>query len=633
MELILPRSTYRRLHSVFFLILSTFLILLSLVHSNSNVKNIRVSEGIPPASVLLTLPAKHGFRYVLVYASGNGASLFHVSPQGIVSTKATLDYENPHGYIFDLVVVCRENNRVEGGIATNVRITVLDVNDNKPIFPRDLYTATVTENSPPGTYVQGLEGVYAEDADSPVNSVHSYSITAGNEAGMFAVQMNEIAGVKFLLLKTTARIDREKRPFFVLTVQVRDNGTNVLSSETQIRINILDENDCYPLFHPPIYSLSVNENTAIGTSVVQVTAIDADDGRNAEVYYHFTKTHDFFGINAHTGVVTITSQLSFEQGNQFDLNVVAVDRGSRIRHNSSTLVKIRLKDVIGYPPNDINTSPQKPTFEPANYYVKIREDLPVGAAIVHVRTAADGEYRRHYFSFELFPSKLRDTFKLNAKSGIICLLKPLDYETSSLYILKIRAKTENPVDYVAETEVRIEVTDVDENLYSPVFGSNTIVKTITPNAPKNTIIERISATDKDIGYNGVVKYSVTGGTGAGRFFLDEDKGLLKSLGSQNMEADSKYDLHIAARDSAKFPRFAHMYLLVIAGSRDQKRPYFLTPSLKGNLQENSDKGSFVAAIKAEFKGKLSTEKTGIFEYSINGGNEDRSFSIGKETGN
>lgn len=603
----------------------------SLVNSGESIKNIRIAEGIPPGSVLLTLPAKHGFRYILAYSSSQSASLFHISPEGIVSTKATLDYEDERGFIFDLVIVCRENNRTEGGIATNVRIIVLDVNDNTPKFPKDLYTASVPENSQVGSYVKGLEGVYAVDADSGLNSVHSYSITAGNEAGLFAVETIEQAGVKFLHLRTTAPIDREKNSIFVLTVQVKDKGLKMLSSEIQIRVNILDENDCYPIFRPPIFSRNINENVAIGTSVLQVTAIDDDDGRNAEVYFYFTERNDFFSINAHTGVVTTTSQLSFEQGNYFKLNIVAVDRGSVTQHNSSTIIKIVLEEVTDYPPTIIQKPTENPTFESANYYVKIREDLPVGAAIVHVRTATDGEYRRPYFSFELFPEKLRDTFHVNAKSGEITLLSPLDFEKSNLYILRIRAKDVFKRTFVAETEVRIEVVDVDENVHSPVFGSNTVVKTIAPNTPKNTIIGRITASDKDLGNNGLVKYSVTGGSGAGRFFLDEEKGLLKSLGSQNMLADSRYDLHIQAHDNAKFPRFAKMYLLIVAGSRNQKRPYFLTPSQKAVIQENSDRGSFVAAIKAEFKGRYSTDENNVFEYSINGGNENR-FSIGKDTG-
>jgi hypothetical protein len=480
--------------------------------------------------------------------------------------------------------------------------------------------------------VQGLEGVFAEDIDSGSNSVHSYSILSeGNEAGLFAVEMNELAGVKFLRLKTTAQIDREKTAFFVLTVQVKDNGTKPLSSTTQVRINILDKNDCFPLFDPPIYSLSVNENTAIGTSVLQVKATDDDEGINSEVYYYFTKDHDFFAINAHTGAVRVVSQLNFLQGNYFELTVVAVDRGGILRHNSSTLIKIRLKDVADYPPREIKSPNKTPVFEHRSYYVKIREDLPVSSAVVHVRTVNEAEYSRSRLSYELFPSHLRDTFRINAKSGIITLLRSLDYETKNSYIFKIRAKDLHNHKALAETAVEIEIADVDENVYSPVFSSSMMVKTMVPSADKNTVIAKISASDMDKGQDGKLKYTVVGGSGAGRFLLDEDKGLIKPFGSQNTQG-SRYDLHIEARDGAKFPRTARLYLLVLPLEGNQRRPYFLTPSQVATVQENSAIGTFVAVIRAEFRGKTSHVESKTFQYNISGGNKNGKFAIGKETG-
>lgn len=625
------RTTLRipRLFSALLLVI--FSMFTTAIDSSDTVNNIQVSERIHPATALLTLPHKRGFRYLLQDASTNGASLFHVSPEGVLTTKAALDREDPRGYIFDLVIVCRANNQTGGGNATNIRVTVLDENDNIPKFPKDLYTAWVSENRSPGTYVHGLEGVFAEDLDSGLNSVLSYSIlTEGNEAGLFAVEVNELAGVKFLRLKTTAQIDREKTAFFVLTVQVKDNGTKPLSSTTQVRINILDENDCSPFFDPPIYSLSINENTAIGTSVLQVKATDNDEGINSEVYY-VTQDHKFFAINAHTGVVQVVSQLNFEQGNYFELEVVAVDRGGIVRHNSSALVKIRLKDVRGYPPREIKTPNKPPVFNPRGYYVKIREDLPIQAVVAHVRTLDVAEYSRSRLRYQLFPTHLRDTFRINAKSGIITLLRSLDYETKSSYTFKIRAKDLHNHRVLAETEVIVQIAEVDENFHPPVFPSSLMVKTMPSDAGKNTVIARISATDSDKGQNGKLKYSVVGGSGAGRFFLDENNGVLKPFASQNREG-KRYDLHIEGRDGAKFPRTARVYVLILPYEENTKRPHFLAPSQTAMVQENSASGTFVAVIRAEFRGKLPNAETKKFKYKITGGNTGGEFAIGEETG-
>ncbi|XP_048576726.1 protocadherin-like protein isoform X2 [Nematostella vectensis] len=607
-------------------ILSVFLVLEFVSFVKGSVRKVEVFEGTEPGTVLLTLDRIPGFEYVLQDSSRDSYSLFHITPDGTLTTKATLDHEDKRGNVFNLVIVRRELSRREGGSVIIVSVIVLDRNDHAPKFPKDLYNAYVAENKPAGTFVLGLEDVYAGDLDSGVNAAYTYTIVEGNKEGLFAVDVNELGGVQFLRLRTTAAIDREKTAFFVLTVQVTDHGKPRMSSTTQVRINILDENDCAPVFDPQIYEISVNENAAIGSSVVHVKAVDADAGSNADVYYFFTHDHDFFMINSHTGVVSVTSHINFEKGNYFEIRVAAVDRG-RNPHNASTLVKIRLLEVDGFPPPPrIHTSP--PMFQLSEYYVKIREDLPVNSAFLHLRIQGDVEDNHARVTYELSPIALRDVFAINPKSGVITLRKPLDYETRKTYSVKVIALDNRHPTFFAETEITIEVTDVDENYFAPEFESFTVLGHLPQDADARTLIATVSATDGDSGSEGEVRYHIVGGSGAGLFALHETGGVITPYGSLNRD-HKRYDLYIEARDNAKNPRTARLYALILADAKNEKRPFFFAPTQIAEVRENSEESeTFVTVVRAEFKGKDSKQ----MRYSISAGNEEGKFTISPETG-
>lgn len=50
-------------------------------------------------------------------------------------------------------------------------------------------------------------------------------------------------------------------------------------------MNVEDANDHSPYFTSPLYEASVFESAALGSVVLQVTALDKDKGENAELIY------------------------------------------------------------------------------------------------------------------------------------------------------------------------------------------------------------------------------------------------------------------------------------------------------------------------------------------------------------
>lgn len=602
-------------------------------------QTVEIPEGLSSGKVILQLPKMPGVKYILHTDSATDYfhNLFRVSPDGILSLEAALDFEDQRGNEFDVVIIRREIEEKEGGEAFVIHVKVLDRNDNAPRFTNDLFTAFVRENTRIGSYLTGLENVFAKDLDSGVNSLQSYKIIAGNIDGKFGIELNDIEGVKFLRIKTTGKIDREKNSFYVLTVEATDGGNPSLSSTAQIRVNILDENDCGPEFDGAIYSVNINENTPPGTSIFQLKAVDKDVGKNADIYYRFQRDHDFFTINPHTGVIEVAKALNFEQGSSHDLSVLAVDRGINMRQTSKH-VQVRITDIRGYPPPVLRETRDctRLDFETDSYYVKIRNDFPVGGDVIRVYATCRGKYAGVFDTVALeYSLKIRDkwrnVFKINRNNGVISLIKRLNNNNKLSYKLKVKArhvdKPEKEI-YIAQTDVIIDIESVDDNYFDPVFNISTMVVQVSENTAPGRSVMAVSAFDNDNGLNGRVQYFFTGGSGLGKFSIMKNSGVIKILANPANFIEDSFDLYISATDRGKFPRQANMYLIVQIVGENRKRPLFLPVSRVVHISENLPGNSFVTVIKAVNRNRLKAP----LEYQITAGNSDGNFVMDSSSG-
>ena len=613
---------------------------------STNTRTIEVNEGLKGGSIILTLENKVGMEYALHQDSFNTdvTNLFEISPEGDVKTKVSFDYEDERRNEFDLVIVLREAGKTEGGVASLARVKIQDRNDNPPMFPRDLYVASVMENSPVGTYVAGLEDVFAEDSDSGLYSVQVYTIWAGNEAGKFEVDSYDLGGLKFLRLKTKEKIDREETTSFELTVKVYDGGNPALSSTTQVRINILDENDNTPVFDLSKFSASVNENTEIGSSILQVKTHDKDLHENREIYYFFRPTHDFFTVNPHTGIVEVASALNFEQGNFFELHLVAKDRAGNNSREATAIVQILVVDVSGFPPSapaDINVVPKPPVFDKDLFFARVREDFPVGGAIVRVNARRETWHDTRATLRYMAAAKIPDLFSINSKSGAITLLNPLDFETKRSHTLEIKVELQDDRFQVlpfSVTTLHIDVEDVEENVFAPVFRRPALLETIFDDADENTVVSTVTAHDSDQGRNGKVKYAVIGGTALGKFQINrngEIRPLIRLINSKIISLP-RLDLIVEAQDNARVPRKARLYLQLQVKKANKNRAVFPSARQEVHVRENTSPGTFVAVVRAEFRTRNTKNfaESVALEYSFTskGSSEKSKFAIDSTTG-
>uniref|UniRef100_A0A3B4GS00 Cadherin domain-containing protein n=1 Tax=Pundamilia nyererei TaxID=303518 RepID=A0A3B4GS00_9CICH len=249
-----------------------------------------------------------------------------------------------------------------------ITITVLDNNDNFPVFSENEYKVVLKENITTGTFLVKLT---ATDADDGLNGEVRYSFgsrTPDSVLSTFAInEVEDGKAVPELVLEKP--LDREKKAIHQLLLTALDGGNPVLSGTSQITITVLDVNDNFPMFEKNTYKVSLQENTAQNTFVVKIAATDADEGPNGEVEFSFgSRTPDsvlsLFEINPLTGEIHLKGDLDYEKASSYKIEITARDKGVP-EMESHCRLQIDIVDVNDNTPEIVLTSEPQPVREDA----------------------------------------------------------------------------------------------------------------------------------------------------------------------------------------------------------------------------------------------------------------------------
>ncbi|XP_036387094.1 cadherin EGF LAG seven-pass G-type receptor 2 [Megalops cyprinoides] len=540
---------------------------------------VQVPEDMPPNSEILQVTATdqdRGNNAVVHFSimSGNTRGQFYIDAQtGKMDLVSQLDYEVSKEYT--LRIRAQDGGRPPlSNISGLVTVQVLDVNDNAPIFVSTPFQATVLENVPVGYSIIHIQAV---DADSGDNSRLEYRLieTTPN----FPFSINNSTG----WIVVAAELDRETVDFYNFGVEARDHGYPVMSSSASVSMTILDVNDNNPQFTQRSYHTRLNEDAAVGTSVVTVSAVDRDI--NSVVTYQITSgnTRNRFSITSQSGggLITLALPLDYKLERQYALTVTASD-GTRF-------------DTAKVYVNVTDTNTHRPVFQSSHYTVNINEDRPVGTTVVIISATDEdtGENARiTYFMEDSIPQ-----FSIDSDSGAVTTQMELDYEDQVSYTLAITARDNGIPQKSDTTYLEILVNDVNDN--SPQFLRDQYQGSVMEDVPVFTSVVQVSATDRDSGLNGRVFYTFQGGEdGDGDFIIESTSGIVRTLRRLDRENVPLYNLRAFAVDKGLPPLKTSVDIQVAVLDVNDNPPVFEKDEFDIFVEENSPIGLVVAHVTA-----------------------------------
>ncbi|XP_067898848.1 protocadherin Fat 4 [Heterodontus francisci] len=547
----------------------------------------QIEEEQPPDTVVGTILTKPDFSYRF----SEKHALFAINATtGVISTTSVIDRESLPSDVINIVVLSSQPT-----YPTEVRIIVLDINDNTPVFPEATFVVTFKEDTSGGRQVI-LDT--ATDADTGSNGVdhRSYRIVQGNEEGKFRldITVNPSGEGAFLHLVSTGGLDRESAPFHQLVVEVEDRGMPKKFGYLQVNVTVQDTNDNSPSFSKAHYHSSVYEDVAIGSSVLQVTASDLDEGVNGDIMYSLDEGSPF-QIEPHTGMVTVREKLNYETKKQYSLVIRASDGGSPSL-TGRTEATVKLLDV-----NDNEPVVKFRYLPAASKFAAVDENASIGT-VVALLTVSDADSSANgNISVSILGGNEQMHFAVQQSPvpglSLIKVASALDRERIPAYNLTVSVSDNGlPLARSSLASLLIFVNDIND--HAPVFDRPLYRVHIGEDVPVGSYITGISATDGDSGLNAKLRYSVVSGNRLGWFNISEGSGLITSAAPLDRETVSEVTLNISAQDQGLHPRTSYTSLSITISDVNDQAPTFTQHSYPTSIPENSPPGTQLAIFTA-----------------------------------
>uniref|UniRef100_A0A3Q1HLS0 Cadherin-10 n=1 Tax=Acanthochromis polyacanthus TaxID=80966 RepID=A0A3Q1HLS0_9TELE len=377
-----------------------------------------------------------------------------------------------------------------------------------------------------------------------------------NDGNVKYVLTGDGAGTLFLIdeksgdIHATKRLDREEKAMYTLHAKVLDRNTNAeLEPDTEFNIKIHDINDNAPKFAKEIYFASVPEMSEVGTSVVTVTATDADDqtyGNSAKLVYSILQGQPYFSVDSENGTIkTALPGMDRELKENYQVVIQAKDMAGQMGGLSgTTTVSITLSDVNDSPPRFANHS----------FRVTAVESTDIGGAIGRIKADDPDVGRNAEMEYSIVGG--HDIFNIITdqitQEGVIIIKKALDYESKRDYEFRVEVKNTyldarfiHGLQFKDYATVKVTVEDVDE---PPVFTRNPYIIEVHEDTAAGSFVGVVSARDPDAD-NKPVKYSIDRHTDLERLFnIDSVNGTITTMKALDREMSKWHNISVVATE-------------------------------------------------------------------------------------
>ncbi|XP_072486680.1 protocadherin gamma-A10-like [Notamacropus eugenii] len=428
---------------------------------------------------------------------------------------------------------------------TQIRIWVLDGNDNAPMFQRSLYEVSVPEDVQAGTAVVKVQ---ATDRDEGSNAEITYSLIKLSEASSLLFQICSASGE----LRIVGSLDFEADQLHELEVQAIDGGG--LSALAHILLRVTDVNDNPPEITITSLFSPVPEDSPPGTIIALFNLHDRDSGENGQVRCTISRQVPFEISRSFDNYYSLTSSeiLDREQIAIYNITITAKDRGDpALTSNQVILLQV----------SDKNDNP--PIFHQNHYLAYLMENSSPRATIASLKASdADSEENAritYSIASETFQGTPFSSFiSINSETGVLYALRSFDYEQFRELQLRVTARDSGDPFLSSNVSFTLFILDENDNapeiLYPafPTDGSSG-VELAPRSAETGYLVTKVVAVDADSGQNAWLSYLLLKSTEPGLFSVGLHTGEITTTRAFLDKDSLKQTLVVAVTDNGKPP--------------------------------------------------------------------------------
>uniref|UniRef100_A0A8P4KBI4 Cadherin domain-containing protein n=1 Tax=Dicentrarchus labrax TaxID=13489 RepID=A0A8P4KBI4_DICLA len=534
----------------------------------------------------------------------------HANPDGskyveMVLQKPLDREQHPH---LSLKLIAVDGGTPQRSGTVNIDITVLDVNDNAPVFNQSMYKASVMENTMKGT---SIVTVNATDADSGSNGLISYSLSKmkGSAANIFSI--DEITGT----ISVAGQIDYEKDRKYEVRVEAKDQGG--LTGTSKVILDVFDINDNAPVINIMSFSSPVSEDARPGTTIAVLNIKDADSEKNGQIKCSIDGKLPFKIDSSLTNYYNLISDQYFDRESvpEYNITITATDLGSPPL-SSSTKLHLKISDVNDNPP----------LFDKNSYSAYITENNSPGVSIFAV-SARDSDWNQNarisYLleEIQVNGSPVSTYVSLNSETGVLNAVRSFDYEQIKQLQLIVKAQDGGSPPLSSNVSVKIMIQDQNDNppqvLYPVQTGGSLLAEMVPRSADVGYLVTKVVAVDVDSGQNAWLSYKLQKATDRALFEHPNPDGskhceivLQKPL---DREQRPSLSLKLIAVDGGAPQRSGTVNIDITVLDANDNVPVFNQSVYKASVMENTMKGTSIVTVNAT---DADSGSNGLITYSL-----------------
>uniref|UniRef100_A0A8C4HZW7 Cadherin domain-containing protein n=1 Tax=Dicentrarchus labrax TaxID=13489 RepID=A0A8C4HZW7_DICLA len=446
-----------------------------------------------------------------------------------------------------LILTAADGGEPQRSGTVKIHVTVLDANDNAPVFTQSVFKASVLENALRGAVIARVSAV---DADQGYNGNITYSFTHLEEDSSCPFEINSYTGE----VKLTGDIDYEVSPNYEINLQAKDPWGVVGASKLIIEIG--DVNDNRPVITMASYSGKISEDSTPGTVVALISVQDKDSGKNGQVHLNIDEILPFKIKSSLRNYYTLVTEqvLDREKLSKYNITLTATDEGLPALSSSKTVVL----DVI-----DINDN--APAFSQSVYSTQVMENNSPGGTLLQIHATDPDQGQNARISYFLIDGDVSGNpvsayFSINTESGVIQSLRSLDYEQVKEYKIRVKAQDGGSPPLSSNTTVIVRVQDQNDNppqvLYPVQTGGSLVAEMVPRSADVGYLVTKVVAVDVDSGQNAWLSYKLQKATDRALFEVGLQNGEIRTIRQVTDKDAVKQRLTVIVEDNGQPSRSA-----------------------------------------------------------------------------